>query len=147
MSYINNNDVQQRLGAARYVQLTDDAGTGSANEAVVDEARAAAEGVMDSHLSRRYAVPIDVATHPEVVAVLVGIALDLVEHRLYARRRDVPSDIVAKRNAAIDWLQRVARGEAALPSVAPIAPGGASGIRAATTGDARLLSRDELADF
>ena len=37
MSYITNDDMELRLGTARYVQLTDDAGTGSANTAVAVE--------------------------------------------------------------------------------------------------------------
>ena len=147
MSYIINSDVELRLGTARYVQLTDDAGTGSANTAVVDEARLGAEGIVNSYLAQRYAVPIDLNTHPQVAAVLKSTTLDLVEYRLHARRRQVPVDVIAKRDAATAWLQRVARGETALPSVAPISPNAAAGLRAATTGEDRLLSRDELSGF
>lgn len=147
MSYISNDDVELRLGTARYVQLTDDAGTGSANTQVVDEAREGGQGQVDSYLSQRYSVPIDLNTHAEVAGVLKSITLDLVEYRLHARRRDVPVDVITKRDAAIVWLQRVGRGETGLPSVAPIATNPASGVHAETTGDARLLSRDELSQF
>ena len=56
MAYISNTDIPTRLGSAVYVQLTDDAGTGSANTAVVDEARAGAEdyvgrtGIATTHI-------------------------------------------------------------------------------------------------
>lgn len=145
--YVTNNDIELRLGTARYIQLTDDAGTGSANEDVVDEARLGAEGEADSYLAQRYAVPIDLAEHPGTAAVLQSLVLDLVEYRLYARRPPVPRDILAKRDAALTHFQRVARGEAMLPSADEIEPNPASGFRAATTGDERILSRDELADF
>ena len=147
MSYITNSDVQLRMGTASYIQLTDDSGSGSADTDIVDEARQGAEGEVDSYLSRRYAVPINLVTHPQVAAVLKSTSLDLVEYRLHARRRDVPVGVVNKRDAAVAWLRRVAGGETALPSVLPIAPNAASGIRTASTGDERLLSRDELSDF
>ena len=147
MSYITNSDVQLRMGTASYIQLTDDTGSGSADTNIVDEARQGAEGEVDSYLSRRYAVPIDLVTHPQVAAVLKSASLDLVEYRLHARRRDVPAGVVSKRDAALAWLRRVAGGETALPSVLPIAPNAAAGLRTASTGDDRLLSRDELSDF
>ncbi len=147
MSYISNSDVELRLGTARYIQLTDDAGTGSANTDVVDEARQGAEGEVNSYLSARYSVPIDLVAHPGVAPVLKSFTLDLVEYRLHARRREVPTDVIGKRDAALSWLQRVGRGETSLPSVAPISPNAAAGLRAATTGEDRMLSRDELSGF
>lgn len=147
MSYITNDDIELRLGTARYVQLTDDAGTGSANTEVADEARQGAMGEVDSHLARRYAVPIDLTEHAEIKPALVSVSLDLAEFRLYARRRDVPVDVIRKRDAALAWLGKVASGEASLPSVAPISPNPAGGIHASSSGDERTLSRDELSDF
>ena len=61
MSYLANSDIEKRLGAAAYVQLTDDEGTGSANQDRVDEARLGAEGEANSYLARRYAVPVDLS--------------------------------------------------------------------------------------
>jgi phage gp36-like protein len=52
MAYITSADVEQRMGHLAYVQLTDDAGTGSANEAIVAEARSGAEGEVNSYLGR-----------------------------------------------------------------------------------------------
>jgi phage gp36-like protein len=147
MSYITNGDIDLRLGTARYIELTDDAGTGSANVAVADESRLGAEGEVDSYLGQRYAVPIDLAVHPEAAGVLKSVTLDLVEFRLHARRRDVPVSVIAKRDAGLTWLGRVARGETALPSAAPISPNPAAGLRSASRGDERTLSRDELSEF
>ncbi|NOT00685.1 MAG: DUF1320 domain-containing protein [Phycisphaerales bacterium] len=147
MGYVTNGDIEARVGAARYVQLTDDAGSGSANLTVVAEARDGAEGLVNSHLAQRYAVPIDLAAHAEAAAVLKSVTLDLVEYGLHARRREVPRDVIVKRDNAVAWLQRVARGEAALPSLTEIEPSAASGPRAQVTGESRTLSRDELAEF
>ncbi len=147
MSYITNNDIELRLGTARYVQLSDDTGSGSADVNIVAELRDGAEGEVNSYLARRYAVPIDLTTHLPVSPLLKSITLDIVEYRLHARRREIPDDVVAKRTAATVWLQKVARGDVSLPSVTPIAENTATGIRATTIGNERVLSRDELADF
>ena len=48
MSYITNSDIELRLGTSRYIQLTDDTGSGSADTNIVDEARQGAEGEVDS---------------------------------------------------------------------------------------------------
>ena len=145
--YVTNDDIELRLGTARYIQLTDDAGTGSPDPAVADEARLGAEGEADSFLARRYAVPIDTAEHPQTAAVLKSIVLDLIEYRLHARRPPVPSDVSAKGAAAVAYLKRIADGQAHLPSAGPIAANPASGPRAAITGNAKILDADELAEF
>ena len=44
MSYITNSDRGLRLWTSRYIQLTDDTGSGSADTNIVDEARQGAEG-------------------------------------------------------------------------------------------------------
>jgi len=144
MSYITNADIEQRIGTARLTQLTDDSGAGVPDPLVTNEARLGAESEVDSYLARRYAVPIDLTAHPELAGLLISLALDLVEHRLHGRRPPVPEDIVAKRAAAIDWLRRVASGEVELPAAATVAPNAATGPRATTSGETRLLSRDEL---
>ena len=147
MPYVTNSDIETRMGTARYVQLTDDAGTGSANLAIVAEVRDGAEREVDSYLARRYAVPIDLTTAPELAALLKTVVLDLVEHRLHTRRPPVPVDVAAKRASAVEWLARVASGEAELPSALPLVANPAKGIRATAIGDARVLSRKELSGY
>lgn len=144
MAYITNADIEERLGSATYVQLTDDDGDGQADAGVVDEARLGAEGEVNSYLARRFQVPIDLATHADLADVLASFTLDLAECRLRARRPPVPRDVLDKRAQAIDWLSRVAEGSADLPSAAPIAANTTRGIIGATAGEERVLSREEL---
>lgn len=144
MAYITNEDIALRLGPVAYVQLTDDAGTGSANEEVVDAERAAAEGEVDSYLARRFRVPIDLSRHPELAGLLVAAALDLLEYRLHSRRPPVPDDVRARQRATLGWLSQVASGAVVLPSVVAIAGNDATGVAGATRGDTAVMSRDEL---
>ena len=141
MAYLTNSDIEQRLGSAAYIQLTDDAGTGSANEAVVDAARVAAEGEVDSYFARRHRVPIDLNAHPELSGVLAAVTLDIAEYRLNARRPPVPEDVTSRYQAALIWLAQVAAGQVVLPSVAVLPGNDATGLRAASTGDRAILSR------
>ena len=144
MAYVTNNDIEERLGTAAYIQLTDDTGSGSADIDKVDEARLGAEGEVNSYLGRRYAVPIDLAAHAEVADVLKSFVLDLVEYRLHSRRPPVPGAVSSKRNQAIAWLDRVAGAEVVLPSVDPLEENPATGLAAETSSNERIFTRDEL---
>jgi phage gp36-like protein len=146
MSYITNFDIEERLGSVAYVQLADDDGNGVADVGVVDEARLGAEGEVNSYLGRRYSVPVSLTTHPDLADVLASFTLDLAEYRLRLRRPPVPDDARRRRDQAIEWLTRVAEGRIELPTAVGVAASTARGTIAATTGEKRLLTRDELAD-
>ena len=147
MSYITNSDIESRLGSATYVQLTDDDGNGQADVAVVDEARLGSEGEVNGYLARRYQVPIDLTTYPELTELLATVTLDLVERRLRQRRPPVPEAAVRKAEQTIQWLEGVAAGTLELPSAAPLPANPAHGIIAESSGSDRLLSREEMEDF
>jgi phage gp36-like protein len=147
MAYATTADLEERLGPALYVQLTDDGGSGMADESKAAEALAAGEGEVNSHLARRHAVPVNVALHPMAAAVLKGVTLDLAAFRLHARRPPVPEDVRYKREAALRWLERVASGEAMLPSAEEIAGNPARGFSAVTAGPVRVLTREEMEDL
>ncbi len=144
MAYVTNVDIQERLGNDAYVQLADDDGDGQADVGVVDEARLGGEGEVNSYLARRYQVPIDLAVHPDLADLLASITLDLVEYRLRARRPPVSEDARRRRAEAVAWLTGVADGRIELPSAAPVASNTARGTLGETSGEERLLTRDEL---
>lgn len=147
MAYASNADIEQRLGSAAYVQLSDDEATGSASEARVSEAREAAEGEVDSYLARRYAVPVDVSLHPELAAILRSVALDLAEYRLHARRPPIPPDITNKRENSIRWLAAIAAGTVLLGAASELPAGNTEGLRCQAMGPGRVLCRSEMADL
>ncbi len=140
MAYITNADIEERLGSQAYVQLTDD------DLGVVDEARLGAEGEVNGYLARRYQVPIDLTAHPELAEVLASVTLDVVEYRLRLRRPPVSEDGRRRFAQTVEWLERVAKGEADLPSAGAIAGSTTRGPLAATTGERRVLTREEMSD-
>jgi phage gp36-like protein len=144
MSYASLTDLQERLGGAVYVQLTDDVGTGVPDEDVAGEALGGAEGEANSFLARRYAVPVETAEEPEVAALLKSITLDLAEYRLHSRRSSVPQDVRLKREAAVRWLQLVAAGQAVLPTRREQAGNPALAFAGEMVGSPRVLTRKEL---
>lgn len=146
MAYITNADIEQRVGSAAFTQLADDDGDGLADAGVVDEVRLAAEGELDSFLARRYRTPIFPAEFPELAGLLAAIALDLAEYRLRLRRPPLPADVVQRHRLTLKWLERIAAGVIALPSAAPLPSAVAGGTVAAVRGEARMLSREEMAD-
>lgn len=147
MSYVTNSDIQSRLGSQAYIQLTDDAGSGSADTAKVDEARLGAEGEVNSYLATRYATPVDLTNEPEVQAVLKSFVLDLVSYRLHSRRPPVPADMVRRREEAVTWLSRVASGIVQLPSAITLAESASMGSLPQSAGPARSMTRENLENF
>ncbi len=147
MAYITNADIEERLGSTTYVQLTDDDGDDVADTGVVDEARLAAEGEVNSYLARRYQVPIDVSQHSELADLLTSITLDLVEYRLRSRRPPVAQDAVDRHGKTLQWLKGVAGGHIELPSATLLAENAALGTLGEAVGEDRLLSREELSDY
>jgi phage gp36-like protein len=144
MGYASLTDLRERLGDQTYVQLTDDAGTGVADEDVASEALGGAEGEMNSFLARRYAVPVQTGDEPEAAALLKSVAIDLAEHRLHSRRSSIPEHVRANREAAFRWLQLVAAGQAILPVHCEPAGNSAMGFAGKISGSPRVLTREEM---
>ena len=142
MSYATNADIEERLGTATYIELTDDTGSGMADEDKVTEARSAAEAEIDSYVGRRWAVPIEVGGQPALAAMLKRLTLDLVEYRLRMRRPPVPADVRMQRDAAVLWLTRAAQGEVVLPVTAELPLNAANGDAGTAAGEARVLIGD-----
>ncbi len=146
MSYATNADVQKRLGAPLYLELTDD-GTGVPDEEKVNEARIGAEGEVDSYLARRYAVPIDTAAYPETAGLLRSITLDLTEFRLRSRKPPVAEEARLKREDAIAWLGRIASGQTVLPAATELPGNPAIAPTASTVGGRRILTAEEMEEL
>ncbi|NLE60002.1 MAG: DUF1320 domain-containing protein [Planctomycetes bacterium] len=142
MSYATNADIEERLGTATYIELTDDTGSGQADEDKVTEARLAAEAEIDSYLGRRFAVPIDASGQPGLAAMLKRLTLDLAEHRLRMRRPPVTEDARLQCDAALLWLGRAAKGEVVLPTTTDLPLNTGLGTAGEAIGEGRMLTGD-----
>jgi phage gp36-like protein len=144
MSYITNADIESRLSTALYIQLTDDANTGSADATKATEARLGAEGEANSYLATRYETPVDVSSSPEVSAVLKSFVLDIAIYRLHRRKPPVPPDVVRAYAEAVTWLSRVASAVVQLPATIALTEPTTLGILAENTGPERSMTRETL---
>lgn len=120
MPYATVADLQDRLGEARLVQLTDlqSPPLGLVDQAVASKALDDAAAEIDGYLVGRYALPL--ATVPQVLRVH---ALTLAHARLLGERAsEIDRDEV---KAAREFLDRVAQGRINLipPSAVPPAAG------------------------
>ena len=119
MAYITSTDLEKRFGtAAKLAQFTNETGT-TPDTAVVAEVINSAEGEVNSYLAKRYAVPVNVSAYADAAATLKGVCLDLAVHNVHKRRPDVPETVAETRRAAVQWLDRVAKGEVSLPAATP----------------------------
>jgi len=102
---------------------------------------------MDSFLGQRFQLPIALGTFPELDAVLSGVALDLVEHRLRMRRPPAPAEVAERAEQAVEWLRLLAEGKVSLPSAAEVPTSTSRGVVAKSSGRDRLLTAEEFAGF
>ena len=145
MNYTTHEDIQRRIGELVLIQLTDDAGAGTADSAVIEDARQQAEAEVNSYVARRYGVPVNTTANDQVAAVLKATTLDVIEYRLHARRPFLPDDVATRYRAALTWLARVGAGEIFLPTATELPASAINGVVAMSGGNAAVLSRDELA--
>jgi phage gp36-like protein len=143
MAYATTQQVIDRVGAAVAAQLTTDGGT-VADNPTVDAVRAAGEGEVNSYLAERFRTPIDVSGDTDRADFLRGASLDVAAYRLHLRRPPVPEDVKKQRDATVEHLKLIAKGEAEIPgattpesttSNAPTAAWGSAEQNAATVRD------------
>lgn len=107
MSYLTLQGLIDRYGEEELIQLTDRAGDGVVDAAVVARAIADAEAEIDAFLAGRMSLPL--ATVP---AILERLAAVIARHGLY--KDAAPEPVEKARDAAIALLRDVAAGRASL---------------------------------
>ena len=107
MTYATEADLDERFGAEELLQLSDRSAppTGSVDAAVVARALADADGMIDSHLGARYAVPLAAPLPADIVRV----ACDIARYRLHDL---APTEAVREHyRDALRWLRDLADGK------------------------------------
>lgn len=129
MTYCTQADLIERFGAAEITQLSDRAGLGTLDSAVIDGAIADADAEIDGYLSGRYALPL--ANAP---AVMSRLACDISRYYLFGH--DVTDLVKERYDQAIGYLVKIATGAIGL---GPEDPGPDSGT-ATIQSDARAFA-------
>jgi len=103
MPYTTLSALIDRYGEAELIQLTDRAGTGEVDEAIIDRAIADAGAEIDAYLAQRVTLPLDPV--PEVLGRFASV---MARYYLY---NEAPTELVQTQyNAAVAFLRDVARG-------------------------------------
>lgn len=141
MPYCAYGDVKKNLPEETLVQLTDDEGVGTVNQARLSEAIAQADAEINAYLGARFSVPF--SPIPEIVRTL---SANMAIYHLYARRmEEIPKTRADRYNNALKTLGKIAAGE--------ISIGAAEGaeemkdrIRSSTSEEDRIFSRGKRSD-
>jgi len=140
MAYCTQDDLLNQLTEAELVQLTDDAGTGSVDQAKVTAALAAASATIEAYAGARYSLPLQSSEKVKQLCV------DLAIYELEKRRRRVREATSAARDAALAFLRDLAAGRAVLDQPTG-APAQASEADVKKTQQDRVFSDEKLQDY
>jgi len=140
MAYCTLDDILKLIPQAELILLTDDAGSGSVDSAVVSETTERSDRLIDAMLATRYLVPFS-----PVPAVVADISSVLAAYELQARRpQTMPEEWRKRRDDSMALLKLLASGGALLAGA--IAAGGqATAVPAPSfSGPSRLFDRTSL---
>ncbi len=141
MAYCTQADIETRIGADDLAALADHDGDGSPDAGVVDGAIRSAEALIDSYLSLRFAVPVELpgGEGPEA---LTTRAVNLSVYFLRLGRDSVTEDARAQYEDDVAWLGQVVAGRVSL-GVEPAPAEGGAAIGARSEARPRLFGRDQ----
>ena len=138
MTYATQDDLLRLASRERLIELTDrgNPSAGDIDAERIGWALQQADALIDARLGVRYALPLQPAP-----AVLTRLAAIIAYHDLHIE--DVPDKVADDYRRALDWLDRVAAGEAPLP-VGGL--GGESGEPTGREGGVRSSGPDRVFD-
>lgn len=153
MAYCTEAQFVARFGQRELDQLLgrgDFAGGKAETGRTYEAAAADADAIVDSYLAARGGIvlPIVAAVPPR----LIELAADLTRYELYDDVKDAGSQagevsaIVVRRKLALDFLQRFAKGEAAIPGLETLDPAGAAGT-IVVSARPRIFTDETLAGY
>lgn len=116
MPYCTLSDIEKHLQTSDIVQLTNDAGGATIDQAVVDEAILAAGDLIDGYVGGLYALPFD-----SPPGILQRLAVTLAIWELYNRRTflTVSPELKKRRDEALETLELIRNGKLKLGLPAP----------------------------
>lgn len=112
MSYITSADLAKRLTSDELVQLADLDEDGAADSAVLAQAIADAESLVNSYIAARTTVPL--TTVPDMIK---AVSISMAIYFLHLGRRSVTDDIGKQYDRDLAFLKDVAAGKVTLGEV------------------------------
>ncbi|HOT30135.1 MAG TPA: DUF1320 domain-containing protein [Candidatus Ozemobacteraceae bacterium] len=109
MAYCTSEDIEKHLPEVELIQLTDDAGTGAIDAALVTEAVETGDAIINGYLSTR-AVTLPLNPVPKLIN---AISIDLAIWALYNRRfsQKLPENVTERYENALKLLQQIQSGK------------------------------------
>lgn len=143
MAYVTLQDLIDRFGQDELIQLTDRANVPptTVDETVVGKHIADAEALIDSHVGRRYQLPLEA-----VPPVLTKYAADLARYFLHGDAAEKDSPVERNYREAVRWLELVSKGAIVIEN-AGVIPADAGGGQVQSSGPERVFTRDSLEGF
>lgn len=144
MTYCTQQDLVDRYGAAKLVQLTDKTNKPQTtmDTVVIAKVITDATSLVNSYLGKRYRLPLTVAAPDVLVTYACQIAWFLLLGD--AAGKDSPARLAY--GDAMIWLEKVSRGTVIIEGAGEnVAPAGGGQIK--TQGPERIFTRDRLGGF
>ena len=140
-SYCTPTDLARVKSADELRQLSDLAGTGSADTAVLQSACDQASSLIDGYISPQYPLPL--ATVPPM---LTSMAVRLAIYYLFLGRHSMPDEVKGGYDRDVSFLEKVGKGQASL-GLPAADPGGDRFHGARADADPRQMTRDGMRGF
>ncbi len=140
MSYCDQDDILEQISESELIDLTDDIGAGSVNDAVLARAIADADAEIDSYCGARYTVPFS-----PTPLMIRRMSVDIAVWRLFTRRGVEAPGRKEQYDNAIRFLKDVAKGLVTIGADAP-APDDDGGPEASTVESDRTFTLGKISD-
>lgn len=140
MAYCTQADILKQITEDQLIQLTDDSDAGVVDTAIVADAIAAADAIIDGYCAQRYTVPF--GTTPSIInEISVTVAL----YKLFTRRAHAMPDLRKEQyDNVIKMLKDIEAGRISLGVPAPTSNPDRKGEY---DGNDRLFTRDDMKGF
>ena len=144
MAYVDIDGLEAVIPESVLIQLTDDAGSGVLDAAVVQSAIDDAAEEINGWIGRRFKLPLSTAP-----SILAKFNADIAVYNLYGRRSgDVPEKWRNRYKDAVKFLEAVSDGRVTLGvQPGPDAPTAGSSAGIKTSARTKIFSETELDKF
>lgn len=107
MAYCVIADLVSAFTAKKLIQLTDDAGSGAYDSAILNAEIANSQVEIDGYCRKRYSESMPFVTVPEM---LKPLCIDIAIYRIHKRRGRIPQEIVDAYDKAVKKLIDISKG-------------------------------------